>query len=148
VYVQRDALEEARGLPDHPSRYESVPAVERGIEEGWCELVDGEGEIAPGIRVELRPGHAAGHQISWIGTGRAGETALFTGDLAPSKIFLNPDTISGADTDPEAARKNRIEVLTEAVEREAPVILYHEPNDSLVHLRRTDKGFEGNPYQS
>lgn len=148
VYVQRDALEEARGLPDHPSRYESVPAVERGIEEGWCELVDGEGEIAPGIRVELRPGHAAGHQISWIGTGRAGETALFTGDLAPSKIFLNPDTISGADTDPEAARKNRIEVLTEAVEREAPVILYHEPNDSLVQLRRTDKGFEGNPYQS
>jgi glyoxylase-like metal-dependent hydrolase (beta-lactamase superfamily II) len=146
VLVQEAALEEARSLPDHPGRSESVPAIERGIEEGWCELVSGEGEIAPGIRVELRSGHAAGHQISWIGTGRAGETALFTGDLAPSKIFLDPNTISGVDTDPEAARQNRIEVLTEAVERDAPVILYHEPNDSLVKLSRTEKGFEGSPY--
>lgn len=147
VYVQEDALEEARTLPDHPGRSEAVPVVERGVAEGWCELISGEGEVAPGVRVELRPGHAAGHQISWIGTGRAGETALFTGDLAPSKIFLNPDLISGVDTDPEAARRNRIEVLSQAVERDAPVILYHEPNDSLVKLRRTEKGFEGTPYE-
>jgi hypothetical protein len=50
------------------------------------------------------------------------------------------------DTDPEAARRNRIEVLSEAVEREAPVILYHEPKDSLVSIRRTEKGFQGIPY--
>jgi hypothetical protein len=47
------------------------------------------------------------------------------------------------DTDPEAARKNRIEVLTEAEEREAPVILYHEPGDFIVRIdRKDDGGFE------
>lgn len=146
VYAQEDALEEAKKLSDDHGRGEAVPDVERGVEEGWLELLNGEGEVAPGVRVELRPGHAAGHQISWIGTGNPGETALFTGDLAPSKIFLDPDTISGVDTDPEAARRNRIEVLSEAVERDAPVILYHEPQDSLVTLRRTEKGFEAAPY--
>jgi hypothetical protein len=58
-------------------------------------------------------------------------------------MWLDPDLISGVDTDPEAARKNRIEVLTEAEERGAPVILYHEPKDFLVRIRKTEKGFEG-----
>jgi hypothetical protein len=49
------------------------------------------------------------------------------------------------DTDPEAARQNRIEVLSAAESRDAPVILYHEPGDCLVKVRRTDKGFEAIP---
>ncbi len=143
VYVQEDALEEARSMPEGDGRREAVPAVERGIEEGWCELLSGNGEIVPGIRVEVRAGHSAGHQICWIGSGD--DVALYTADLAPAKIWLDPDLISGADTDPEAARRNRIEVLTEAESKGAPVILYHEPGDFLVNIRRTEKGFEGIP---
>ncbi len=140
VYVQEGSLEEARGMPEGDGRREAVPAVERGIEEGWCELLDGNAQIVEGLRVEIRSGHAEGHQISWIESG--GDAALFTADLAPAKIWLNPDLISGVDTDPEAARKNRIEVLTEAEEREAPVILYHEPRDFLVRIRKKGDGFE------
>ncbi len=143
VFIQEDALIEARKMPESDGRRAAVPAVERGTEEGWCELLGGDGEIVPGIRVEVRSGHSAGHQIVWIGSGD--DTALYTADLAPAKIWLNPDLISGVDTDPEAARRNRIEVLTEAESRGAPVILYHEPTDFLVNIRRTDKGFEGVP---
>lgn len=141
VYVQKDALEEARGMPEGEGRREAVPAVENGVYEGWCELLDGSEEIVDGLRVEVRSGHAEGHQISWIESGD--DAALFTADLAPAKMWLDPDLISGVDTDPEAARKNRIEVLTEAEERDAPVILYHEPKDFLVRIRKTDDGFEG-----
>ncbi len=145
VYVQREALEEARQMPEKDGRRLAVPAVEAGVEEGWCELLEGDGEIAPGVRVEVRSGHSAGHQIAWIeGSER---TALFTADLAPAKIWLNPDLIAGVDTDPEAARRNRIEVLSEAEEREALVILYHEPKDALVTVRRSEKGFEGLPLE-
>jgi glyoxylase-like metal-dependent hydrolase (beta-lactamase superfamily II) len=143
VYVQEDALIEARKMPERDGRRAAVPAVEKGAEEGWCELLEGDGEIVPGIRVEVRSGHSAGHQIVWIGSGD--DAALYTADLAPAKIWLNPDLISGVDTDPEAARRNRIEVLTEAESRGAPVILYHEPGDFLVNVRRTEKGFEGVP---
>jgi glyoxylase-like metal-dependent hydrolase (beta-lactamase superfamily II) len=145
VYVQEDALEEAREMSEGDGRREAVPAVEKGIEEGWCELLSGNTEIVEGLRVEVRSGHAEGHQISWIESDD--KAALFTADLAPAKIWLNPDLISGVDTDPEAARKNRIEVLTEAEEREAPVILYHEPRDFLVKIRKTDGGFEGESWE-
>ena len=143
VYVQREALEEAREMPEGDGRREAVPAVERGVEEGWCELLDGDGEVVPGIKVEVRSGHSAGHQIAWIGSGD--NAALYTADLAPAKIWLDPDLISGTDTDPEAARRNRIEILTEAEKRKAPVILYHEPRDFLVTIRRKGDGFEGVP---
>lgn len=140
VYAQKDALEEAREMPEEDGRRLAVPAVERGIEEGWFELQEGDGEIAPGVRVEVRAGHSAGHQVVWVG-----DDALFTADLAPSKIFLNPDLIAGVDTDPEAARRNRIEVLSEAEKHGAAVILYHEPRDFLVKVRKTEKGFEAIP---
>ena len=145
VYVQEDALEEAREMPEGDGRREAIPGVEKGIEEGWCELLSGDGEIVPGIKVEVRAGHSAGHQIAWIGAGD--DAALYTADLAPAKIWLNPDLISAADTDPEAARRNRIEVLEEAEARNAPVILYHEPGEFLVNVRSTEKGFEGVPIE-
>src|SRR5918998_1585739 len=140
VYLQEDALEEARQMPEGDGRREAIPGVEKGIEEGWCELLDGSGEIVPGVRVEVRSGHSAGHQIAWIGSDD--DAALYTADLAPAKIWLDPDLISGVDTDPEAARRNRIEVLEEAEAKDATVILYHEPGDFLVKIQRTEKGFK------
>jgi glyoxylase-like metal-dependent hydrolase (beta-lactamase superfamily II) len=145
VYVQRAALEEAREMPEGDGRREAVPAVEKGVEEGWCELLEGDGEVVPGIRVEVRSGHSEGHQIVWIGPEET--PALYTADLAPARIWLDPNLIAGVDTDPEAARRNRIEVLTEADSKNAPVILYHEPSDFLVTIKETDKGFTGTPWE-
>ena len=146
VYVQEDSLEEARNMPEGEGRHEAVPAVEKGLEEGWCELLDGNAEIVEGVRVEVRSGHAEGHQVCWIESD--GEAALYTADVAPGKIWLDPDLISGADTDPEAARENRIEVLTEADERGAPVLFYHEPGDFVVRVHKTDEGdFESEPWE-
>ena len=144
VYVQKESLEEAKELPEDNSRREAIPAVEKGVEEGWCELLEGDSEIVSGVNVQVRSGHAAGHQIVWIGSGD--DRALFTADLAPAKIWLDPELISGVDTDPEAAQKNRIEVLEEAESLDAPVILYHEPSGFLVNVHRTDEGkFEAEP---
>lgn len=143
VFVQRGALDEAKKMPEGDGRREAVPAVERGVEEGWCELLEGDGEVVPGIRVEVRSGHSEGHQIVWIGPEES--PALYTADLAPAKIWLDPDLIAGVDTDPEAARKNRIEVLTAAEEKEAPVILYHEPKDPVVRVRREEGKFKAEP---
>ena len=145
VYVQKAALEEARQMPDKDGRRAAVPAVEKGVDEGWCELLDGNDEVLPGIRVEVRAGHSAGHQIVWIEDND--DAVLYTGDLAPAKIWLDPDLIAGVDTDPEAARKNRIEVLSEAENRVAPVILYHEPQESLVRVRSEGESFKAVPVE-
>jgi glyoxylase-like metal-dependent hydrolase (beta-lactamase superfamily II) len=145
VYVQKATLEEAQQVRGGEGRGEAAPAIEEGVEKGWCELLEGNTEIVDGLRVEVRSGHAEGHQICWVES--EGEAMLFTADLAPGKIWLNPDLVGGADTDPEAARENRIEVLTEATERDVPVVLYHEPEDFLVKVRKTEEGFEGVPWE-
>src|SRR5215213_4802501 len=44
VYVQEAALEEARRMPDKDGRRAAVPAVEKGVDEGWCELLNGDDE--------------------------------------------------------------------------------------------------------
>ena len=145
VLVQRDALEEAREMPEGDGRREAIPSVERGVEEGWVELLEGDGEVVSGVRVEVRSGHSEGHQIVWIGPDE--EPALYTADLAPAKIWLDPDLIAGVDTNPKAARKNRIEVLTEAVSKNSPVVLYHEPSDFLVTIRKSESGFAADPWE-
>lgn len=149
IYFQEEALRGAVNLPEGKENKEMSSSVgeniEKGIEEGWCELMDGDAEILPGIRAEVRPGHVAGHQIFWIGDGD--DAVLFTADLAPAKIWLNPDRISNSDTDPEAARHNRVEVLAEAEKRGARVILYHEPRDFIVTIRSAGGSFDGVPYK-
>lgn len=149
IYMQEEALRAAVNLPESQGNKAMSPPVEenieKGVEEGWCELMDGDAEVLPGIRAEVRPGHVVGHQVFWIGD--EDEAVLFTADLAPARIWLNPDLISSSDTDPEAARHNRIEVLAEAERLGVPVILYHEPRDFVVTIRGKDGGFEGVPYE-
>ncbi|WP_119067688.1 MBL fold metallo-hydrolase [Rubrobacter indicoceani] len=142
VVVQRDALEEARAMPEGDGRKLAVPFVERGMESGRFRLLDGDSEVAANVRVEVRAGHSEGHQIVWIG-----DEVLFSADLAPSRIFLDPDLIAGVDTDPEAARRNRIEVLSEAERTGAMVVLYHEPKSPLVTVKKGEKGFEATPVE-
>ena len=95
-----------------------------------------------------RCGRGIPRGIRSSGSGTATTLALYTGDLAPAKIWLDPDLIAGVDTDPEAARQNRIEVLSEAESRDAPVILYHEPGDCLVRVRSKGDSFEAVPMGS
>lgn len=140
VYAQRAALEEARSLPEGSGRGEAAPELERLA--GRYELLEGGTEIAPGVRAELREGHAGGHQVFWLGE----DEALFTADLAPARIWLDPDLISSADTQPELSRENRVEVLGRASELGIPVILYHEPEECVVEVRREGEGFTASPY--
>ena len=144
VYVQRASLEEAKSLPEGNSRREAVPAVEKGVEEGWFELLDGDGEIVPGVSVQVRSGHAEGHQIIWIRSGD--ERALYTADLAPRRFGWIPTSSAASTQIPKPPAKNRIEVLEEAVSSNSPVILYHEPSGSLVKVHRNeDDKFEAEP---
>lgn len=142
VFAQREALDEARSLEDDDGRHLAVAPVERGVREGWFELQDGDREVAPGVRTEVRAGHSAGHQVV-----RVQDEFLYTADLAPSRIFLNPDLIAGVDSDPELARRNRIEILSEAERSGLLVVLYHEPKDCLVRVSKNGDSFEGSPVE-
>ncbi|WP_246609464.1 MBL fold metallo-hydrolase [Nonomuraea rhizosphaerae] len=74
--------------------------------KGQLQLVEGEAQVAPGVRVQLTAGHTPGHQIV-----RLGELAM-TGDLVlhPAQL-ADPSVRYLYDDDQEAAARTRAEVL-------------------------------------
>jgi N-acyl homoserine lactone hydrolase len=100
-YVQRGELERAR--------------IEEAATREWFdftgarfELVDGEAEVAPGVRVIPTPGHTVGHQS--VVVSQEGGADLFIGDAAYTKdVFdnfeqLQVERLTGQAADPDAWR--------------------------------------------
>jgi glyoxylase-like metal-dependent hydrolase (beta-lactamase superfamily II) len=68
-------------------------------EAGLLQLVEGETEIAPGVRVLPTPGHTAGHQSVLVGAPD-GPKALFLGDVVPTAVHTRLPWVMGYDLDP------------------------------------------------
>ena len=102
-YVQRPELERAR-------REETLTSQWFDFTGARFELVDGEAEVAPGVRVIPTPGHTVGHH-SVVVESEAGEQ-VFIGDAAYSKdIFegfetLEVDKVIGQADDASAWRES------------------------------------------
>ena len=102
-YVQRPELERAR-------REETLTSQWFDFTGARFELVDGEAEIAPGVRVIPTPGHTVGHH-SVVVAGEAGEQ-VFIGDAAYTRdIFegfeqLQVEKVAGQAADASAWRES------------------------------------------
>jgi N-acyl homoserine lactone hydrolase len=102
-YVQRPELERAR-------REETLTSQWFDFTGARFELVDGEAEIAPGVRVIPTPGHTVGHH-SVVVEGEAGEQ-VFIGDAAYTRdIFegfeqLQVEKVTGQAADASAWRES------------------------------------------
>ena len=74
--VQRREWEDAT----HPHERNRASYLQENLgplgEAGLLQLVDGETEIAPGVRVIPTPGHTAGHQSILVGAARRTEGAV------------------------------------------------------------------------
>ena len=82
-YIQRIELERARGENDVTSQWFDFAGAR-------FELVDGDAEVADGVRVVATPGHTVGHQSVLVDTPDGG--ALMIGDAAyTSEIFRDRD---------------------------------------------------------
>jgi glyoxylase-like metal-dependent hydrolase (beta-lactamase superfamily II) len=93
-------------------------------EEGLVDLVSGESEVAPGIRVVPSPGHTPGHMHVRVEDG--GEAAVVLGDVVVHEEQLaDPRLVYVSDGDADAAASTRIRVLGELADEGVPVIVSH-----------------------
>jgi glyoxylase-like metal-dependent hydrolase (beta-lactamase superfamily II) len=94
------------------------------LEAGCAELIDGDMEILPGIRLVPTPGHTPGHLMMHISS--AGEHALFVGDILHHPIQARyPDWNSVFCEHPAQARQTRRDVLHQAAALNALVFPAH-----------------------
>ena len=84
-------------------------------EVGRLDVVDGDAQISPGVRVVATPGHTPGHQCVLVESGD--ERLLVTGDLLVHAVqLLYPELTYGHDMDGDQARDSRVAMLSRGFE--------------------------------
>jgi glyoxylase-like metal-dependent hydrolase (beta-lactamase superfamily II) len=110
-----------------PDNFEPVHAA------GRLELVEGELEIAPGVRLLPTPGHTPGHQSVLLES--AGTRALYLADLVPTTAHLPLPWIMGYDVEPLVTLETKRAVLRRAVEEDWLLLFEHDPEVPWGRLR-------------
>jgi glyoxylase-like metal-dependent hydrolase (beta-lactamase superfamily II) len=124
-FVQRGDLEFARHTNERtrasylPHNFEPVDAA------GRFRLLEGDGEVFPGIRVRVTPGHVPWHQSVIVADG--GETLVFLADLIPTSAHLPLPWIMGYDVEPLRSLESRRAMLRDAVAGGWLLLFEHDP---------------------
>ena len=105
-------------------------------DHGSLELVDGEADIAPGVRVHRTGGHTAGHQMVLVHS--EGQHLACLGDVFPTHHHLRPHWITAWDGYPMETVAAKRDLLTQA-EREKWLLLFgHGTQQKAGRLVRRD----------
>lgn len=126
----------------HPKAVAAYPAATLAPlhQDARLELVEGETEIVPGVKVLATGGHSWGHQVVLVETTDGG--ILCWGDLMPLVPYARPLWVCGYDVDPEGSvtEKMRLEAL--AADRGWRIVTSHDPDLKVGVLRRRKEGYE------
>jgi glyoxylase-like metal-dependent hydrolase (beta-lactamase superfamily II) len=123
--VQKNELEFARHTNERTRASYLPPNYEPVATAGKWRLIEGDGEILPGISARLTPGHVPWHQSIVLTSG--GETAVFLGDVIPTSAHLPLAYIMGYDLEPLRTLESKRALLHEAVKGGWTFIFEHDP---------------------
>jgi len=135
--VQAGELEFARKANERtrasylPHNYEPIASADR-----W-RLLDGEGDVLPGISVRLTPGH-----VPWLQTVLVrdrGETAAFMSDLIPTTAHLPLAWIMGYDVEPLRTLESKRAFLDQAIGEGWKLVFEHDPAVAAGRLTKEGK---------
>jgi glyoxylase-like metal-dependent hydrolase (beta-lactamase superfamily II) len=102
-------------------------------ESGLLQIVDGETEIAPGVRVVPTPGHTAGHQSVLLGPP-GDPRAIFLGDVAPTAVHTRLPFVMGYDLDPARTVETKRTLFQRAIAEDWIVLWGHDLEHEGGHL--------------
>ncbi len=100
------------------------------------EIISGDIEIVPGVRVEITGGHTRDHQI--VKVVSAGKTACFLADLAPTTSHLKTPYVMGYDLYPKTTMEVKERVLQQALAENWLLFFEHDPVVRAGYLRQED----------
>jgi glyoxylase-like metal-dependent hydrolase (beta-lactamase superfamily II) len=137
--VQRGEWEDARH-PHERSRAsyrddDFVPVAEAA----QLDLIDGEAEVAPGVRAVPVGGHTTHHQMVVVESG--GETLVVPTDLLPTASHLPLPFVMGYDLFPVATLEAKRQLLHAAVEGGWRILFYHDARTPVGRVRREGDGY-------
>lgn len=137
--VQRGEVEYARRANERtaasyfPQNWDPIIAM------GQFDVIDGEPEIRPGIRVRRTPGHTPHHQSVILTSG--GETLCFLGDVVPTAHHLSLPWIMGYDVEPLVTLESKRSLLAEALSGDWQLVFEHDASVGFGRVAHDAKGY-------
>jgi glyoxylase-like metal-dependent hydrolase (beta-lactamase superfamily II) len=116
-----------------------APNFEPLRKSGVFDLVDGEGDIVPGIRAIPTPGHTPHHQGLLIESN--GERAFYLADLVPTASHLPLPWIMGYDVEPLVTLETKRRILKRAVDEDWLVVFEHDATTAWSKIQHDGKAY-------
>ncbi|HEV2426402.1 MAG TPA: MBL fold metallo-hydrolase [Terriglobia bacterium] len=142
-YVQRGEWEHALN-PNERDRASYVENFFRATESQTV-LLDGDGEVIPGIRVQVMPGHTRDLQVVWIES--SGERACFVSDLVPTAAHLAYPWVMSFDLYPLETVASKHRILPELVRDQAIVVFGHDAATPWARLAEREGKVVASPVE-
>jgi glyoxylase-like metal-dependent hydrolase (beta-lactamase superfamily II) len=120
-----------------PANYEPLLAT------GQMELVEGEREVVPGVRLLPTPGHTPHHQSVLVTS--EGEKAIFLADLVPTAAHLPLPWIMGYDVEPLVTLETKRRVLARAAAEEWLCIFEHDATNAWGRIEHDGRSYRLKP---
>jgi glyoxylase-like metal-dependent hydrolase (beta-lactamase superfamily II) len=137
VVVQRDELQDAGA--DCPLCRASYVADDWAPVADRLAPVEGDVEVAPGVRVVRTGGHTRGHQVVQVPAGEDGGLAVW-GDLVPTAAHLQPHWVMAYDLYPMDVLAAKEALFEPRTGRGWVHALYHEPDRPLGRVAGEGRG--------
>jgi glyoxylase-like metal-dependent hydrolase (beta-lactamase superfamily II) len=108
------------------------------VESGQMQLLHGNEEIAPGVSVELFPGHTRDMQGIFLRSG--GQTACYIGDLIPTSAHLDLNWVMAYDLYPVESIESRKRFYSRAIPERWLVMFTHDHEVPWAYLEKDERG--------
>jgi len=139
-FVQSGDLEFARHANERtrasylPHNYEPVAQAAK------FRLLEGDGDVLPGISVRLIPGHVP--FLQGVLLQSAGDTLFYLADLVPTRHHLALPWIMGYDVEPLRTLESKRALLRTATEEGWWLYFEHDPDVIMGRLGPAERGVE------
>ncbi len=106
-------------------------------EAGKLHLLEGDGELFPGISCEVTGGHTVWHQIFRFES--EGKVLYYLADIFPSPAHLKPHWVMAFDLVPLEVMRARARLLPRFKEEKALCLLGHAPENPIGYIVEEDE---------
>jgi glyoxylase-like metal-dependent hydrolase (beta-lactamase superfamily II) len=137
-YVQRGEWEHAQEQHDRDAVSYLSDNYNPLIDRGQMKLLEGDAQIAPGVRVKVFPGHT--HHMQAVIIESRGKMACYVSDLIPTTSHLDPVWVMGYDLDPIACIDNRKKFYEKAIPEGWLVAFTHDHEHPFAYVEQDDRG--------
>ena len=137
-YAQQGELEHAHEQHERDRVSYLTDNYDPLVQSGQMRLLHGSAEIAPGLSVEVYPGHTRNLQAFTLHAGD--QTVCYISDLIPTSHHLDPTWVMGYDLYPLESINNRHRFYKRAIPEKWLVVFTHDHEVPWAYVEIGEKG--------